>query len=264
MKYSTCLLVSTYNWPEALELIFLSITKQTILPDEIVIADDGSTEDTKKIVDKFKKIIQTPILHVWHKDEGFRKSVILNKAISKSNSDYIIEIDGDCILNKFFIEDHISLLKKNHFLYGSRVTLNKLKSQQILDSKKINISLFSKNINKRTRTLRIPFLASLFKPNNRLSKKVRGCNLSFFKSDFIAVNGYNEDIQGWGKEDSELVIRFLNKGCLGKRIRYKGIVYHLWHNENSKFNLTNNNLIQNKIRSEKIKWCCNGVDKYLK
>jgi len=233
----TTLLISTYNWPEALNLVLKSAFKQTVLPDEIIIADDGSSESTKEVINCYKKQNTIPLKHIWHEDNGFRKASILNKAIANSNSDYIIEVDGDCIMNKHFISDHISLSRENHFLFGSRVNIQKKRLISLFKSNNINFNSFSFGIKKRTRALRIPFLSSLYKSSNLLSKKLRGCNMSFFRKDFMAVNGYNEDFEGWGKEDSELAIRLLNNGCLGKRIRYKGIVYHIWHSEESKDNL---------------------------
>lgn len=96
----TSLLISTYNWCEALNLCLNSVLRQSQQPDEIVIADDGSREDTKLLIADFSKKSPVPIIHVWHEDIGFRKTIILNKAIAKCSSDYIIQIDGDLILHK--------------------------------------------------------------------------------------------------------------------------------------------------------------------
>jgi predicted glycosyltransferase involved in capsule biosynthesis len=92
---------------------------------------------------------------------------------------------------------------------------------------------------------------------------MRGCNISFWKKDIISVNGYNEDMKGWGREDSELIVRMMNNDCVGKRIRYSGIVYHIWHKTNSKNNLIKNNEIQELAIQQKVKFCNHGIDKYL-
>lgn len=262
MKVS--LLISTYNWPQALELVLKSALVQSHLPNTILIADDGSTNETKKLIDFFKAESKTPIKHVWHKDNGFRKSMILNKAIAKSNDDYIIQVDGDCILHKHFIKDHIDFAKKNQFLFGSRVNIQKKILEKLFSTKKIKFHFFSTGIKKRTRTLHIPILANFFKESSKLSSKLRGCNISYFKSDFLNINGYNEDFEGWGKEDSELAIRLLNNNVKGRRLRYKGIVYHLWHQIKSKNNLEKNKAISNKIEVNGVTFCKNGVDKYLR
>ena len=261
---SSTLLISTYNWPEALELVLLSIQKQTQLPDEVIIADDGSKQETTKLINKFKKDFGCPLIHVWHEDKGFRKTLILNKAIAITSTDYIIQIDGDCILHKDFIKDHINNAEKNNYLYGSRVTLKKELLPGIFDKKTTYFDFFSKGIKKRARTIRISLFTKLYKPKSELSRKLRGCNLSYWREDFISVNGYNEDMTGWGREDSELVARMLNKGLKGKRLKFGGIMYHIYHPEKPKDRLNINDEIQQKSIAEKQIWCAKGIDNYLK
>ena len=89
------------------------------------------------------------------------------------------------------------------------------------------------------------------------------CNTSFFKSDCIAVNGYNEDITGWGREDSELMLRLHNNGVKTRRLRYRGIVFHIWHTEKSKDRFELNDKIQQKVINESLTWCENGINKYI-
>lgn len=259
----TALLISTYNWPEALELVLLSLENQSVKPNEVLIADDGSKEVTRELIEKFQRKSSIPIHHIWHEDNGFRRSLILNKAIASSTSDYIIQTDGDCIMHKDFVKDHLEMQEENTYLFGSRVNIQEDLLPTLFSSKKIEFGFLDKGINKRTRNLRIPVFANLFKRNIELSSKLRGCNLSFWRNDFIAINGYNEDFEGWGREDSEMVIRMMNNGVLGRRLRYRGIVYHIWHRvkDQSRFEI-NDGLQQNALQ-EKSKWCENGIDKYL-
>ena len=261
MKIS--LLISTYNWPKALDLVLLSIENQILKPDELLLADDGSTKETTNLINAFKKKSSISVIHVWHEDNGFQRTVILNKAIAQSKGDYIIQTDGDCILHPYFVKDHMLLAKKNMYLFGSRVTIKEEILVKLFQNKKIKFNFFSIGIKKRTRTIRIPFFTIFYKSKMELSKKIRGCNISYWKKDFIAVNGYNEDMTGWGREDSELIIRMMNMGCVGKRIRYCGIVYHIWHPISSKSNLNKNNQIQEDAIMNKTLRCKNGVDKYL-
>jgi hypothetical protein len=259
----TALLISTYNWEKALDLIFESILIQTKMPDEILIADDGSKNITKELIDEFTSKIKIPVKHFWQEDIGFRKSRILNIAVAKSNSDYIIQIDGDCILNKNFINDHVSHASKKTYLYGSRVNILPKYVNAIFDLKKIFFTIFSKEVKNKTRTLHFPFLSRIYKKHDGISKKFRGCNVSYWRSDFLAINGYNEDFEGWGREDSDLAIRMSNFGVKAKRLRYVGIVYHIHHKTNSKDSLGTNDLIQEKTIQEKIIRCKKGVDQYL-
>jgi glycosyltransferase involved in cell wall biosynthesis len=257
------LLISTYNWPEALELVLKSAEEQTVLPDEVLIADDGSKEETKRLIESFQKNSNLNIKHVWHEDNGFRRSAILNKTIAKSTSDYIIQTDGDCIIHKTFIEDHKHMADKSIYLFGSRVNIKEDAVTDIFKNKIFTFPFFASEIKNRTRNLRIPIIRNSYKEKEEFSKKTRGCNISYWRDDFISVNGYNENMEGWGREDSELILRLLNKGIKGKRLRYGGIIYHIHHPVSSKDNLERNNEIQEKTIQEKKKWCSNGIDKYL-
>lgn len=261
MKVS--LLVSTYNWPEALELLIKSLQLQSVPPDELLIADDGSKSDTRELIHSLEKELDIPVRHIWHEDSGFRRSAILNKAIAQATGDYIIQTDGDCILHTDFIKDHKKNARENCYLYGSRVGIKESFVQELFRTKTVRFHFFSKGIQKRARTLRIPFLTGFYAPKNELSHKLRGCNVSFWKTDFIAVNGYNEDMTGWGREDSELMVRMLNNGVSGKRLKFAGIVYHIWHKTASQQNFNKNDQIQKEAIEMRRNRCENGIDKYL-
>lgn len=257
----TTLIITTYNWPEALQLVLKSAVSQTQIPDEIIIADDGSGEETKKVIDDFYK--KLPLKHIWHEDDGFRRTVILNKSIAQAKGDYIIQLDGDCLMHKDFVADHIAMISKKTYLYGSRVNIKKEFVDQLMKDKIVKISPFNLGIKNKSRNLHIPLLMKQYKPENELSLKLRGCNLSYWKEDILKINGYNEEMTGWGREDSEMAIRLLNTGVKGKRIRYGGIIYHIWHLVKSKERFNINDEIQQKAFSEKLTWCKNGIDKYL-
>lgn len=262
-KITIALIISTYNWPEALELVLLSVQKQSIMPNEILIADDGSHKRTKDLIEAFKAKVGFSISHIWHEDTGFKRSEIINKAIAGSSSDYIIQIDGDCFLHENFIEDHINNIEENLHLFGTRVRIKQHFVKKLISSKKISISFFHLGIKKRMRNIHLPLIARFYNKQEEISPKLRGCNLSFWKKDFILVNGYNEDIKGWGREDSELIIRLHNNGLLGKRLKFCAIVYHLDHDEENQTNLKTNNKIQEGTIEKQIKFCKNGVNKYL-
>eukprot|EP01034_Spumella_vulgaris_P002141 gene2141-2791_t len=185
------LIISTYNWPEALRLCLLSVKEQSVLPDEVIIADDGSTEETSAIIEAIRPTFPVRLVHIWHKDEGFQLSKIRNKAIATSSFKYIIQIDGDLILHKHFIKDHLNLSKPGAFMTGSRVLMNKQLSERLLRLQKTGIQLFE------------PGLGNLF---NRVNAAwlSRGCNMAFWKEDLVRVNGYNECFTGWGREDNEI------------------------------------------------------------
>lgn len=260
---SCSLIVSTYNWPEALELVLLSIKRQSYLPQEVIIADDGSREETRQLIERFAKDFPVPLVHVWHEDDGFRKSIILNKAVAKAKNDYIITIDGDIIIEKHFVEDHLALSELNTFVYGKRVKIKKDILPEIYKKKKINYGPFARGISKRGRAIRIPVLAKRYKSSDFRYGPVRGCNLSFWRNDFIKINGYNEEMTGWGKEDTELTHRFFNNGMLGKNVKFGAIGYHLHHNDTPRDRDVINTAIQQKTIDENIKTTDKGISQYL-
>lgn len=255
------LIISTYNWPEALSLVLKSVLNQSKLPDQVIIADDGSTKTTKVVIDAFKSKTTITVLHLWQEDIGFRKAKVLNRAIVESTGDYILQVDGDCILHRHFVKDHLSLAKPNQYLFGSRVTI-KTFLDSLFKRKGINFSFLSKGIKKRTRAIHIPFLSHFYKASREFSKKYRGCNTSYFKTDALAINGYNEDFEGWGgREDSDFALRLLNNGVISRRIRYKAIVFHIYHFEKPKNNLEKNNSIELQTIKNNVTWCDNGINK---
>lgn len=233
------------------------------MPDEVIIADDGSGEETKKLIANFQARFPVPLIHVWHEDKGNQKPKIMNKAIAKSSYEYIIEIDGDIIMHKDFVKDHLSMADENTFLYGSRVNIQESHLADLFKNKQICFNYFSSGIKKRNRTLRIPFLAHLAKKESQRSNKLRGCNMSFWKKDFLAVNGFNENLVGWGIDDSELIQRMLNNGVAGKRIKHKGIVYHIYHKEQDKSHVHLNLEIEEAAVKEKHTFVEKGVNQYL-
>ncbi len=233
------------------------------MPNEIIIADDGSKSDTKNLIDSYKNNFQVPIIHFWQEDIGFRKSKILNKAITNSKNEYIIQIDGDCILHKNFVEDHLLNARKNQYLYGSRVNILPNYVQTIFLKKIINFTVFSKEIKNKTRSIHLPLISKLYKSHKNISSKFRGCNVSFWREDAIKINGYNEDYEGWGREDSDFAIRLGNLGISARRLRYSGILYHLYHKTNSKHNFELNDVLQNETISKKTIKVINGINKYL-
>lgn len=259
---TTSLIITTYNRKDALELVLLSALRQTVPPTEIIIADDGSRDDTRQLVDSYRAKTTIPIIHAWHEDTGFRLSAIRNLAISKSHGDYIILVDGDIILHKEFIKSHLSHAKANRFIQGSRVMLKKRLTQQCLTNHQIDFSFFQLGIKKRFNNIYFPPLSSFFSYSTEDDTKVRGCNLSFWRADVLEVNGFNEDFVGWGREDTEFMIRMLNSGKQFYKIKLGGFGYHLHHPISSRVMLEENKRILSVAIANKSKRCVNGVDKY--
>jgi glycosyltransferase involved in cell wall biosynthesis len=261
-KTTSSLIISTYNWPEALELVLKSALTQSVFPKEIVIADDGSTIETKDMITFYQSKFQIPLIHVFHEDKGFRLSEIRNKAIKISSGDYIIQIDGDVILHKHFIKDHLKIAKENCFVRGSRIKMEENLSKKILANKTIKISLFSKGIKNRGNGIRFPFLTKLliYKKEDKL--KMLGCNMAFWRKDVYRVNGYDNNLQGWGYEDSELAARLINCNLKKRVMKNMGIVYHIYHKERNTDSANSNYNILEKAVNSKLKMTKNGINNF--
>lgn len=257
------LIITTYNWPEALSIVLSSLNGQTSIPDEVIIADDGSGDSTKNIIEKFQNNTSIPIIHSWQKDKGFRLSKSRNRAIAKAKYEYIIMIDGDMILHKDFIKDHLRFAKKNTYLQGSRVLLQQPFSSIVLESKKFKKpSLFSAHFKNKVNSFRLPFLSFIISlKSSKNLNRIRGCNFSIYREDIIKVNGFNEDFVSWGKEDSEFVTRLFNYGVLRKDMKFSGIQFHLFHKEGSP--KSDNLELLDKSILNKLDWCSQGIDQYL-
>ncbi|WP_431165304.1 glycosyltransferase family 2 protein [Tenacibaculum halocynthiae] len=230
------LLISTYNWPKALHMVLSTVHNQTVLPNEILIADDGSTEDTKKVIEEWKEKLTIPIKHLWHEDKGFRKTIIMNKAVASSSSNYIVQIDGDILLEKHFIQDHIKNAKKGFFIKGSRALILKDRTESILNNQIFVLKEEIKYVKNTINATRMPLFAPIFRKDKFKSNNVKGCNFAFWKKDFIAVNGYDNDMDGWGHEDIELAARLTNLGIKQRQLKMVAICFHLHHKFNDRGN----------------------------
>lgn len=267
MDTSIAVIIATYNWPEALTLCARSIFRQTLLPDEIIIADDGSGESTRAAIEKLKKESPRPVKHLWQEDRGFRKSEILNEAILEAKSDYIIQVDGDCIFERHFVEDHMSVAKAGCFVCGSRVKLPAEESSRLLkgdgncDTNGIRVSIGNPHF---TNSLRIPFLkrvlAGLY---GRKLQHLRGCNMAFWRDDLLRVNGYDENLQGWGHEDQEIAWRLKFAGVRKRVLKFGGICYHLDHKELAKDNEGIQLDVITNVRENRLTRCENGIDRHM-
>jgi len=258
MNPSVSLIISTYNWPQALNLCLKSVNDQSKMPDEVIVADDGSGLLTQQLIDRLKKTFQVPLRHVWHEDIGFRKSLILNKAVKVATGTYIIQIDGDVILDKNFVKDHLSVIEEKTFIRGTRAHLKEEILPCIFEEGRVRFSCYTKGIKNRFNALRIPALAWLFTKKKNCSKSVRGCNLAFWKQDFIAVNGYSNDLQGWGHEDEELAARLVHSGVMKKGLKLKAVQYHITHRISPRTQQIKHELSLRKTLEKKIKRCRNG------
>jgi glycosyltransferase involved in cell wall biosynthesis len=229
------LIIAVYNRAQALEMIFASLSNQTFSNFEVLIADDGSDEPFEEIIGRYQPAFLHPIRHVRQEHRGFRKTVIVNKAADCATSSYLVFIDGDCILHHRFLERHFVRRSPGVVLSGRRVELSSELTSRVtlrdVQSRRIESPLFwwkGSGSYTRRRGLYVPYIFHFRRLSGR-NYRILGSNFSIFKSDFLAVNGYDERIISRGMEDSNLNERLVLHGCVGRNVSGEAIQYHLFH-----------------------------------
>ncbi|MGE8224295.1 glycosyltransferase family 2 protein [Stenotrophomonas pigmentata] len=269
MKISLAIL--TYNWPEALELTLQSVSRQRQLPDEVLVADDGSGPATAEVIERWRGKLGAPLRHIWQEDAGFRAARCRNRAIAASTGDYVILLDGDMILHRDFVADHRMLASPGFFLQGGRLKASISESQRLLAGGRarfapwIDAAFHHFDGTRRQYAFRQPWLARL-KARSRRGGRVMSCNMSFWRQDLIKVNGFDERMEGYGAEDRELAERLQNAGLRRRPLKWAALAVHLWHNSRAPpdvndMNLPNNRILQTTV-ANKITRCEQGIDNH--
>jgi glycosyltransferase involved in cell wall biosynthesis len=253
---SVTVMVSTYNWKEALALSLRSLAMQSRLPDEVIVADDGSREDTAELLHEIARGFPAPLRHVWQPDDGFRKARILNRAIAAARGDYVIQLDGDMLAHPHFVADHLRLARPGRFLQGTRIRTTVAETARLLAGGKPRYGWFvdayfrdekdrgTWHFGRRHHTLRLPWLAQI---KSRSTGHPMGCNVSFWREDLLRVNGYDERMHGYGSEDLEIDIRLRNAGLRRAQIKFAALALHLEHKSVSSRDPADPELPNNKL-----------------
>jgi glycosyltransferase involved in cell wall biosynthesis len=258
-------IVATYNRPDALDAVLRSLTHQKDPNFEVLVADDGSTAQTKLAIDEWKPRFDGRLTHIWHRDDGFRLAEIRNRAILAAAGDYCVFLDGDCIARDNFVAAHRALSRPGWFVTGNRLLLSHELSERIL-REKLEPEAWSFADWWRTRRAgEIKRLAPLYSLPLGPLRKLRaadwhgaqGCNLGIWRSDLITVDGFEGGFESWGREDSDLLIRLMRAGVRRRDGRMATGVLHLWHAEADRSRLAENErrldnvLTSNRIRAER-------------
>ena len=261
MKIS--LIITTYNWKEALYLSLKSVLRQKVLPLEVIVADDGSDEKTGEVIRTIAADSSIPIIHSWQEDKGFRLARSRNRAIARARGEYIILIDGDILLEKHFVLDHHQFARSGFFVQGTRVLLDKALSEQVVQSGHLSAGFCRHGVENRKNCLRSYFLARLFSFKSRQLRGVRTCNFAFWRKDAVRVNGFNEEFVGWGREDSEFTVRLMNIGIRRQNVKFNALAYHLYHPISDRKHLTENDHILQQTIEQNLCLCKHGLKQHM-
>lgn len=227
------LVITTYNSTKALDMTLLSVSKQVEMPYEVIIGDDGSTVETQELINQWRKHIPVPIRHVWQEDKGFRLSRIRNLSFAIAQGNYIIGIDGDIILNKYFVRDHRRMAVPHHVTCGSRVVLSLTQTEYMQKNRLTKLPIYKMPFSHFMNAIRCPLLSYIFSTfyGKKNILKGRSCNMAFWKEDMMAINGFDETFVGWGLEDTDYLLRILQAGTKKRFIKFGAIQYHQYHKE---------------------------------
>lgn len=261
MRISVAIL--TYNWPLALERVLEGLARQTRLPDEVIVSDDGSRAETRQMIERVAASFPTRLVHLWQPDDGARMSRARNRAIAAATGDYIILLDGDMVAEPHFVADHEAFAMKGCYVQGSRVLSDEPLTQRMLADGSVRATLFSPGIERRRHTLRLPWLARLYAKPGRKTRGIKSCNMGFWRDDLLALNGFNETMTGWGREDTELVHRAYHMGLQRREMRFSGLATHLYHRTRKNIIDNPNDRILDDTRRRKLVRSELGLDQYL-
>ena len=265
------IIITTYNSPEWLQKVIWGYKVQTFRDFEMVIADDGSKDDTKQLIERMRAKLSFPVQHVWQEDLGFRKCTILNKAIVASRTDYLVISDGDCIPRNDFLQVHINKRKQGCFLSGGynklpmqlsqAITKEDIEGQRCFDTSWLKEHGLKKSFT-NSKLQVAGWKASLLNTLTPTNASWNGHNSSAWKQDILAVNGFDERMR-YGALDREMGERLMNNHIKGLQIRYSAVCLHLDHSRGYKneADLAANAAIRERTKKEKLTWTDYGIVK---
>jgi len=265
-------ILSTYNSPEWLRKVVWGFGAQTFRDFELVIADDGSRDDTAQLVRALRDSTGLRLKHVWQEDDGFQKSRILNKGILVADGDYLAFTDGDCIPRQDFLEIHAKQRRARRFLSGGyfklsmdvsrAVTEDDIASQRVFDYRWL-VAHGQPKTHKGLKLTASPLARRVLNAVTPTRATWNGHNASCWKTDALAVNGYDERMQ-YGGQDREFGERLVNSGVTGMQIRYSAIVVHLDHKRGyaTKESIAKNRAIRRQTRRSGVVRTEFGLDRH--
>jgi glycosyltransferase involved in cell wall biosynthesis len=242
------IIATTFDRADALDAVLRSLSRQDDRQFEVVIADDGSALETAELIEKWKPRLGVPLAHVWQEHRGFRAAEIRNRALRSSRGSYCIFLDGDCLVRPDFVASHRGLAEPGRFVTGNRALLSQALTEETLrgplEIERWGLAEWihqrlAGGLNRLPPVLRLP-LGPLRKLRSHAWQGARSCNLAVWRSDLDRVDGFDASFSGWGREDSDLLVRLLHAGVRRKEGRFATGVLHLWHPDADRSALSTN------------------------
>jgi glycosyltransferase involved in cell wall biosynthesis len=258
------LAITTYERPEALAGVLATVLAQSQAPLEILVADDGSGPATRALVESLASQSRVPLRHLWQPHEGFRLTRLRNLAIAAARGDYVVFVDGDMLLHREFVADHLRLARRGRFTQGVRVLLDESATASALRAPLAKIPWTARGLGalRRCYALHAPVGSLWLRRIGNYVIAIKGCNQGFWRDDLISVNGFNEDIVGWGPEDKELCARLQHFGVQRQSLLLGGIAYHLHHPAAARERRAANETIFLETLAQRRQRCARGLDSH--
>lgn len=271
--FKASVVFSTYNQPDWLEKVLVGFGAQDRHDFELLVADDGSGEETGARIDALRSQLPLRVRHLWQADEGFRKCRALNMAIHAAQSDYLIFTDGDCIPRADFVDTHLRLREPGRFLSGGyhklpMATSLAITGEDIRAGRCFDVAwLLDHGMERGYRNIKLSASTTLRRVLDAVTPtraSWNGHNASGWKRDLLAVNGFDERMR-YGGEDREFGERLENSGVKGKQVRHRAVCVHLDHSRGYKTQdaIQANLAIRAETRRSKRVWTSHGIDKSL-
>ena len=255
-------IVATYNREDALDAVLRGLSRQSDRNFETIVADDGSGPATARVIETWTSRGNFPLAHVRHEDRGFRLAEIRNRAIVKSAGEVCIFLDGDCIPRPTFVAAHRRLAEPGWFVAGNRILVGRALTARILDGH-LEPELWDARtwaarwtrgeVNRLLPLVPLP-LGPLRRLGPRAWRSARGTNLAIRRDDLVRVDGFDAAFSGWGREDSDIMVRLMRSGIRRKDGRFATGVLHLWHPDFDRSRLAENErMLDEVIRGDRVR-----------
>lgn len=255
------LVVSTHDNPAALRQVLSALAGQTRAAGEVIVAEDGMDEATAAVIADMRGNLGTVLHHCRQEHDGFRKAVILNRAIAQAACDYVVFLDGDSVPERHFVEDHVRLAERGWWVQGRRafVAEERTADFQPRPGRVLGLAIAGK-LGGWTKGIRLPFAVVRRGTGQR---GILGCNLGIWRNDLIAINGYDEAFTGWGREDADLANRLYHLGRQRKFVYGRAVIYHLNHPVLPRDRLDANQALLEETMAERRIRARRGLDQHL-
>lgn len=256
---TSTVIVSTSQDPRRLRIVLQGLSAQSVAPDQVIVAEDGEHAETAKLISTQATTLRFPLVHVRQPHFGFRKSRILNEAILRASGDLVILLDGDCAPHRRFVEDHLALARADHFTQGRRCFIEESGIDDFGRGRSLLRLWVEGHLKRPFKALRLPTPRIQEGPT---FDSTLGCNLAVWKTDLLAINGFDESYEGWGREDTDLAARLVHLGRRRRMVWGQALVFHLNHPTQPRTQLAANDQRLAKVIAAQAVRAAKGLDQH--